>query len=101
MKRSGPLRRTPFKRKPLRREPMDPDLRAAVMKRDNWTCRLKGLAAHDCWGELHAHHVRLRSQGGADELDNLVALCPDAHDWCHNRDRAQAEALGLIVRAGR
>lgn len=101
MKRSGPLRRTAFKRKPLRREAMDPDLRAAALKRDNWTCRLKGLAPHDCWGELHVHHIRLRSQGGGDELGNLATLCPDAHDWVHNRERAQAEALGLIVRAGR
>lgn len=98
MKRS-PLRRTAFKRKPLRREPMDAALRDAVMKRDNWTCQLRQRGVdHDCWGHHHVHHIRLRSQGGSDDMDNLVTLCPDAHDWVHNRDRAQAETLGLIRR---
>jgi 5-methylcytosine-specific restriction endonuclease McrA len=101
MKRSGPMRRTPFKRKPLRREPMDPDLRDAVLRRDGHSCQLRHLVEHDCRGEPHVHHIRLRSQGGEDSMDNLVTLCPDAHDWVHNRDRARAEALGLIVRAGR
>jgi hypothetical protein len=28
---------------------------------------------------LHAHHVRFRSAGGADELANLVTLCAAHH----------------------
>ena len=89
-----------MRRKPPRRAPMDEALRDAVLARDNWTCQLRAVA-HGCRGKLHVHHIRLRSQGGWDTMENLVTLCPDAHDWVHNRDRAQAEALGLIVRAGR
>lgn len=42
----------------------------------------------------HAHHVELRSQGGANTAANLRWLCWDAHDWVHaNPD--DARQLGL------
>ena len=31
----------------------------------------------------HAHHVRLRSQGGGHDVENLRWVCWDGHDWIH------------------
>lgn len=95
MKRT-PLKRTPFRRKPLKRERMDEELRMRVLRRDGWRCQL--TVAHDCRGDLHVHHRRLRSQGGPDTMENLVSLCPVAHDWVHGH-RAEAEELGMILRS--
>ena len=44
----------------------------------------------------HAHHVKLRSQGGGHEVENLRWLCWDAHDWVH-RNPAEARTLGLLA----
>jgi 5-methylcytosine-specific restriction endonuclease McrA len=50
-----------------------PELRAACLARDQWTCRLCGAAATD------ADHIVPRSQGGKDELANLRSLCHPCH----------------------
>ena len=31
------------------------------------------------------HHILFKSQGGTDEIDNLVALCRDCHDAAHGK----------------
>jgi hypothetical protein len=99
MKRT-PLRRTAFRRKPPT-EHMNQDVRDAVMKRDAWRCqaRVRGYAPEvECRGALHAHHAVLRSQGGQDTLEHMLAVCMAHHDHLHNVDRAGAEAYGLIRR---
>lgn len=35
---------------------------------------------------LEAHHLVWLSKGGADEIDNVVALCPNCHRKMHNLD---------------
>ena len=30
------------------------------------------------------HHIIYKSQGGKDEIDNLIALCRSCHDKAHN-----------------
>lgn len=108
MKRSAPLvRRTPLERgttplarsrtprpRRLKRPAMDPGLRHQVYARAGGRCDCCGTPLPgDGW---HAHHRRLRSRGGADSLENLVALLPGHHEWAHAHPAA-ATALGLMV----
>lgn len=81
---------------------MPEELRDAALKRDHWQCQAHARDfALDlpCAGRPHAHHVRLRSHGGPDELDNLLTLCARHHDHAHNGDRRGAELAGVIVRS--
>jgi len=50
-------------------------VRTAVLKRDNYTCVNCGRTG----GELHVHHIILRSERGTNNLDNLVTLCSSCH----------------------
>lgn len=120
MKRGGPIeRRTPLraktglarkrerperkvsppkpraaKRKGLRRPAMDGNLRAAVYERAAGMCDRCGHAIHpDAW---ECHHRKLRSQGGEDSHENLIALCPGCHAWAHGNPLA-AKTQGFIV----
>lgn len=47
----------------------------------------------------HHHHIVGRGVGGEHTAENLLHICHAAHDWAHNRDRAKAEALGIIARS--
>ena len=118
MRRGGPLKRTgslkrgaPLKRgdglkrkaiqpKPMKREALDPVLRERVLRRDK-VCQAhpRGYALDvPCGGRLHAHHRRLRSQGGPDTDENLIAVCTVHHHHIHSVDRKGAEAAELVVR---
>jgi hypothetical protein len=52
--------------------------RAVVLARDKHRCR----ACSTSHG-LEVHHVVMRSLGGSDEPDNLIALCRDCHTSVH------------------
>lgn len=54
-------------------------IRKAVYRRDHWTCQRCG--ASDV--ELHAHHLIPLSEGGLDEMENLITLCKDCHKDMH------------------
>lgn len=56
--------------------------RRSALRRDDFSCQDCGVG--DC--RLHVHHIRPRSQGGTDHIDNLVSLCPDCHANRHDRD---------------
>jgi HNH endonuclease len=43
----------------------------------------------------HVHHKMLRSQGGTDDLDNLLDVCNRCHTWIHGHP-AKAVALGWL-----
>lgn len=93
MKRGGPLRR----RTPLRstrgvvRVPLTiKGKRSAGWHRSRQWCfdRAHGLCEakvhEDCTGRAeHAHHILLRSQGGSDGQENLLAVCHACHGWIH------------------
>ena len=53
--------------------------RAHALDRDNYTCQ--------CCGKKHVrlevHHIIFRSQGGGDELANLITLCEKCHSGVH------------------
>lgn len=66
-------------------------LRAQVLERDGYTCTMCGAGA----GEpdelnpgrkvrLHMGHIRDRSHGGTDTLDNLRALCSNCNQGAKN-----------------
>lgn len=56
------------------------DLIVSIFKRDSWKCRFCKVKTN-----LHAHHIKYRSQGGDDSIDNLITLCENCHKAIHNR----------------
>lgn len=66
-------------------------LRAQVLERNGYTCMMCGAAAGD-WDErnpnrrvrLHIGHIKDRSHGGTDTLDNLRALCSTCNEGAQN-----------------
>lgn len=92
LKQGKPIRQQSAKQR-ARRQTW-PDLRDAVLARAGGCCDFCAYAIDpDDW---ECHHRRLKSQGGLDEMANLVAL----HDACHARlhvDRPMAHETGFIV----
>ncbi|MCI0574060.1 MAG: HNH endonuclease [Myxococcaceae bacterium] len=72
-----------------------------VIRRDNYTC-----AVPECLqrGGLEADHIRLRSRGGADTMENLTSLCAADHRYGkHTVGRLRLHGRAphdLIVRMG-
>lgn len=62
------------------RQSIPPAVRRQVMRRDHGRCRVPGCTNHR-WVEVH--HVRLRSEGGGHDPDNLLVLCGAHHDRLH------------------
>ena len=46
------------------------------------------------------HHIVYRSQGGKDEIDNLIALCRKCHDMAHNEELIKGDLMLLHRRKG-
>lgn len=63
-------------------------LRLELFARDSGKCRACAkpldLNAGISGDAFHAHHLLFRSQGGTDELVNLIALCSVCHRLCHD-----------------
>ena len=53
-------------------------LREAVFSRDNYTCKCCGKSVKD-GVILHVHHIKYRSQGGTNRMDNLATVCHTCH----------------------
>lgn len=71
-------------------------IRADVMVRDMGICRAAIIPG--CRGRgSHVHHRKLRSQGGKDELDNLILLCEWCHEYIH-KNPAESYEVGWLVR---
>lgn len=69
------------------------DIRGAVRKRDNYRCRYCGSGS----ARLEVHHVKYRSEGGKDEVDNLMLLCSDHHRLMHTSKRKWQPILQLML----
>lgn len=76
---------------------MDKALRDLVWSRCKGYCELCGKQLPEGWA---LHHRKLKSRGGKDEVENLVAL----HHHCHNTGTyavhmrpAKATELGFMV----
>ena len=50
----------------------------AVKKRDAFACRMCGFSA-----VIHGHHIVPKTNGGSNDLDNLITLCPNHHALAH------------------
>lgn len=65
----------------------DPDISAYVKLRANGVCDLCSQNApfkdKDDHPYLESHHIVWLSKNGADEIDNVVALCPNCHKKMH------------------
>lgn len=68
----------------------NPDVAAYAKELAAGKCDLCGKAApfnrSDGTPYLEAHHVKWLSRGGADDLTNVVALCPNCHRRMHELD---------------
>lgn len=75
---------------------LDPRVRDEVFAAAGWRCTVG--AASGCTGRAeHAHHRRMRSQGGSDEAENLLAVCHACHDHVHAHP-AESYAAGWLIR---
>ena len=54
--------------------------RAHALDRDNYTCQYCGKKNK----RLEVHHIVYRSNGGNDDLDNLITLCENCHTSIHD-----------------
>ena len=41
------------------------------------------------------HHIIYKSQGGSDEVENLIALCRDCHEMSHSGEISKQELSNL------
>lgn len=51
-----------------------------VYERDNQTCRLCGVVGAYTYS---VHHIVYRSQGGTNDINNLILLCGSGSSGCH------------------
>jgi 5-methylcytosine-specific restriction protein A len=79
------------------------DVRRRVLLRANGVCELcgeKGFTTVAGQVYLETHHVVPLSEGGADSVSNVVALCPNDHRRAHHcAGRAQLRERLLLVGA--
>ncbi len=73
----------------------DPVVKAWILQHAAGKCEMCGQPApfvmNDGVPYLEVHHVVSLSAGGADKIDNAVALCPNCHKRCHlSRDYKEA-----------
>ena len=61
------------------------DVRYFVFARDNYTCQVCGAKDKI----LQTHHIKFRSNGGTDRVDNLITVCTD----CHTHKNHQAGGI--------
>lgn len=65
------------------RHPLDPKLRDDVLIRDDFKCRCCGKSFKNMLPAITVHHVVQVSQGGRDEIDNLITVCSNCHLLIH------------------
>ena len=69
----------------------------ALVRRTGGVCELAHL--DDCEGPLQRHHRLMRSQGGTNDLSNLMLLCHGHHNYVH-LEPAISYAQGWLIRRG-
>lgn len=66
-------------------------LRHEVLDRDGYKCTEDGATPEKDGVTLQIHHIKYVSQGGTNDLDNLVTLCHICHAGRHALERGQAK----------
>lgn len=95
LKRTSSLRRTPLRVKGKKSAYWHRS-RTWTFHRANDRCEAK--CCPGCTGRAeHAHHILMRSQGGADDPSNLLAVCWVCHDHIH-RNPDESYAAGRLQR---
>ena len=61
--------------------------KAYALTRDNYTCQCCKTKK----GTLHVHHKIYRSQGGSDDIENLITLCEGCHKKLHKGELKEFE----------
>lgn len=87
---SSPLRQTMYARSFWK------ELAKAVYEKDNYKCVRCGCP-HSGKNKLHAHHVKPWA-GNPDarfELENIITLCKECHNWVHSKGNTDHEFLSL------
>lgn len=51
------------------------------------------------FGSIDIHHIKYRSQGGGDDIQNLIALCRPCHEKAHTRELSAAYLTHLQQQA--
>jgi len=94
LQRGAPPKRGALKRKPPRKNRELDIGRVEAHTRAQGRCEVKWGG---CQGRgVHAHHKRLRSQGGGHGADNLLWVCAQCHTDIHAH-RARAKLDGHIL----
>lgn len=91
------MKRSPLRRRSARTERFDRELRRvtpALVNRSGGRCE---LADDTCSGEFHRHHRKMRSQGGDNQIDNLLLVCDRHHRYIH-ANPAESYDNGWLVR---
>jgi 5-methylcytosine-specific restriction protein A len=75
------MKKIPAKNPPLRLDSTGyRELHRQVLERDGWRCQVCGSMQN-----LQVHHLKFRSQSGADEEQNLITLCTECHERAHRK----------------
>jgi hypothetical protein len=71
-----------------------PAIRWQVFQRDNWKCVACGKGSHQN-AILQVDHIRPRSKGGEDTIDNFQTLCHICNSGKSNRDDTDLRAVNI------
>lgn len=60
-----------------------------ILKRMGAVCSICGWSESTC----DIHHIIPRKNGGNDDMENLIYICPNCHRLCHTTDKFTEEFL--------
>jgi hypothetical protein len=86
---------TPPKRDARAKQTVTPATRRAVLRRDHQRCAVPGCRNARF---LDVHHIKLRSEGGGNEADNLITLCGVHHRAAHRGELVVTGSVSTGVR---
>jgi hypothetical protein len=93
LKRGNSLKQTKPMKKRVKAVPKD--IYQQVLARDGGCVARTLVPEVKCAGRIDPHHALMKSQGGKDTLDDLIAVCRAHHDHIH-ANPAQSYELGLL-----